>query len=164
MPPDRLGGLLEQRRAPRAPSYKKMEPWRQDTLREGYKPAIRSMSIIAYSSCYFGAWRTSALRREARPLSVADEEHVSDAGGEPSGRNSDFACLPAANWHAIALRSFNGPGGNGCSGAEHHGCFDRSNRAVHNNAACLLLLHKAATAPASRLPAPQAMLGLVILR
>ncbi len=44
------------------------------------------------------------------------------------------------------------------------GGFDESNRAVHNNAACLLLLHKATTAPASRLHGPRKMLGLVVLR
>ncbi|MDA9464802.1 hypothetical protein XH87_09330 [Bradyrhizobium sp. CCBAU 53415] len=42
------------------------------------------------------------------------------------------------------------------------GRFDESNRVVHNTAACLLLLHKATTAPASRLHGPRKMLGLVV--
>lgn len=47
----------------------------------------------------------------------------------------------------------------GGTGAEHHGRFDESDRAVHNNAACLLLLHKATTAPASSLLGPQRCWG-----
>lgn len=54
-------------------------------------------------------------------------------------------------------------GWSGCRGADHQGSFDESNGAVHNNAACLLLLQKATTAPASRLLGPQKMLGLVVL-
>lgn len=52
----------------------------------------------------------------------------------------------------------------GGTGAEHHGRFDESDRAVHNNVACLLLLHKATTAPASSLLGPQDAGAVVLAR
>lgn len=87
-----------------------------------------------------------------------------DAGGDPLRCNSIFACLPAVNWRANPRRSLNGPAdGPDARELSIPGRFDESNRAVHNNAASLLLLHKATTAPASRLHGPRKMLGLVVL-
>lgn len=50
----------------------------------------------------------------------------------------------------------------GGTGAEHHGRFDESCRAVHDNVACLLILHQA-TNPSIKPPWPPKMLGLVVL-
>lgn len=125
MPPDRRGGLPEQRRA----------------------------------HLTKGMLRTSAPMREVRPLSIADGKHVPDAGGDPPDVTVLSPVWPRQTGAQTVGGAATDRGWFGGTGAEHHGRFDESSRAVHNNAACLLLLHKATTVPASSLLGPQRCWG-----
>jgi len=86
----------------------------------------------------------------------------------PAATRSDVTVLSPVCPRQAGAQTFGGVSTDrerfGGTGAEHHGRFDESDRAVHNNVACLLLLHKATTAPASSLLGPQDAGAVVLAR
>ncbi len=123
----------------RTPAYTRMEPGREHFLREGYRLAIRRIVGRRTSKLPFPAlanigararsWAADYCRREIYQMLAAIRPV------------SQCFHLPARGELARKLfgRASTDRGWSGCTGAERPGRFDESNRAVHNNAACLLL-------------------------
>lgn len=121
----------------RTPAYTRMEPGREHCLREGYRLAIRRIVGRRTSKLPFPALANIGARARSWAADYCRREIYQMLAAISPVTVLSPAC-PRRTGAQTLRASFNGSR-MVRTGAERPGRFDESNRAVHNNAACLLL-------------------------